>query len=251
MELQEIAPKDLIESTWLDSYEQNIDALWWQLVRLDSTIFVLEKIISFPFDLFLPLPKRHFWNLVENTLFEMCVLIIWKVAVDNKEEGLTLQQIKNKILQHLRKEDYRDQFRRALKNVDFEKTVSTFKHKITHIRHNYIAHFNLNANVNPTPEQIRERTLLFPELKKYRDIIKSFFDLLCFGHRKALKPIEYEYDNCSDIEQLLDNFAKDSALLNLPEKEPDYWPIHRENLSEQELEILNKYRTKFGLSEVG
>ena len=259
MKLQEMAPKDLIESAWLDAYEENIEALWWQLVRLNSSIFVLDKVLSFPFDLFQPSPvPRHFWNLVQNALFETCVMVIWRVAVDNRSEGLTLQQLKNKIRENLCKEDYREQFGKTLKKVDFEKGVSTFRPKIEELRHNYIAHFNLVKNVNPTPEQIKQRSLLVSEVREYNDALKRFFRVLCFGRQRELLPAGYHLDvihpvgsdGRSDIEKLLDNVAKDSPVLNMPERDPDYWLHFSEGFSEQEVETFNGYRVKFGLPEV-
>ena len=98
--LTDTLPDDVIESSWIDSYKQTIDVLWWQLVRLNANIYNLEKILAFPFELFDPISPRHFWKLVENALFDSCVLIIWKVAVDNDfGEGITLQQFKNEIIQ--------------------------------------------------------------------------------------------------------------------------------------------------------
>jgi len=260
MALREVAPEDLIESSWLKKYKQNIEALWWQLVRLNSSIFVLEKMFAFPFDLFQPPPPpRHFWNLTEIALFEACVMIVWRVAVDNSfGEGLTLQQLKNEIFQHLREENHRDQFRKALKEIGFESATSTFRPKIKEIRHNYIAHFNLGRRVNPTPEQIRQRTLLFSELKKCCDTLNSFFDLLCFSHQRAVLPIEYHpdvlhpagVDRRSDVELLLDSLARDSFFLRFPEEDPDFWSLYRKNLTERQIETLNQYRAKFGLPGV-
>jgi hypothetical protein len=188
------------------------------------------------------------------------VLIIWKVVVDNAfGEGITLQQFRNEIIQHIQRNEYREEFKKMLKDIDFEKTVSIFNSKIREIRHNYVAHLNLAKHISPTPEEIKQRSLLFDELKKYCGIINSFFDILCFGHQKALLPIEYHpdvihpagIDSRSDIEKLLDDVARNSDILNMPEKYPDNWAmLIRNQLFSENLTILNKYRRKFGLSAV-
>lgn len=254
MNIEEMHPKDLFEPSWFVTYEQGVDVLYQQLVRLNSSIFVLEKVLPFPFDLFKPYP-RLFWNLVTNALFETCVLAIWRVAVDSSDAGLTLRQLKNEVFQHFCKDEYKQHFGKVLKSAHFEKTISTLEPKIITLRHDYIAHFNLAANVNPTPEQNKQRVLFFSELKNYRDAVNSFFDLLCFARKKLLLPLDYHPsvihpgDARSDIEQLLDCVARESAVLNLPEENPQHWEAFRKNLSEVYVEKLNQYRTKFGLPE--
>jgi len=257
MRLQDIYPSEIVESSWFDTYKQNIDAIWHQLGRLNSNIYILEKIYSFPFDL-LWLSTSNFWNLVNNALFESCIMIIWRAAMDNSyAESLTIQQLKNEISRHIN-DSYRDQFREELRGLNFESTVESVKSKIVEIRHNYIAHYNFEKDVNPTTEDIERRKILFSELKKYLNTLTSFFDLLCFGHQRALLPLDYHpdvinpigVDSRSDIEQLLDLIAKNSDLLNLPEQNPNMWDIERKNISQEGLNILNTYRIKFGLSNL-
>lgn len=257
MNIQEMDPKDLITASWLETYERNIESLWWELVHLNSSIFVLERIFSFPFDLFLPL-HRPFWNLVTDALYERCVMIIWRVATDTSGDCLTLRQLKNQIIHNLCKDDYGDQFRRNLSEANFENTVSALEPKIKELRHNYLAHRNRDRNTNPTPDQIENRTFPFSELKVYRDTLYLLWQSLCFGNRRSLLPSEYSSDvhypvgtdSRSDIEKLLDNIAQDSGRLDLPEENHDEWLIYRESLSEEEFKSYNEYRVKFGLPEV-
>jgi len=258
MLLKEIPKEDLIEPSWLDSYNKNIEALWWQLVKLNSKIYVLDKILQFPFDLFEPISPRNFWNLAVSSFFDSCIMILWRVSVDNSnKDGLTLEQLKNQILKHLSEENYKKQFRIILKNSKFDKDISEFRDKITFIRMNYIAHFNRQKNLNPTPEQIKERIILLSDLKKYSNTVNSFFDLLCFGNGRGLLLSEYNpnviypvgFDSRSDIEKLLDNIAKNSTVLNLPEQNVNSWNNYRKKLSKEELKDFNRFRVKFGLRE--
>ncbi len=254
MNIREASPKDLIESSWYETYEDHVELIWEQLIRLNSSIFILENLLSFPFDLFLPGP-RYFWNLVEEALFETCVMTIWRVAVDSSfEEGLTIRQLKNEILQHLNSDENREEFKRLLRKVNFDQAIARVEPVIREIRHSYIAHFHLEKHVNPPPE---ERVLLFSEVQKFRDALNSLFELLCFGHGKATLPFEYHPDlrypkanRFTDIELLLDNVAQYSPLLNMPEQNPTQWVHTREKLKDQEIEMLNKYRVRFGLSRV-
>ena len=54
----------------------------------------------------------------------------------------------------------------------------------------------------------------------------------------------------SDIETLLDHVAQGSPILNMPERQEDLWPHYRENLSKDDISILNEYRNKFGLKSI-
>jgi len=141
MSVKKLPPKDLLLPSWSDEYEEKIDLIHQQLVRLNSSTFILEKLFSFRFDLFTPF-NQNFWALIEQALFETCIMIVWRVGVDSHAEGLTLQQLKKEVLHNL-KDDYKEEFRRLVKGANFEKTISSVKPTISKIRHNYIAHFNL------------------------------------------------------------------------------------------------------------
>jgi hypothetical protein len=249
--LREMLPKDLIAPPWLATYERNIDAIWGQLVTLNSSIFVLEKISPFRFDLFV-IGRKHFWDLVEHALVETCVLVIWRIGVDCHEEGLTLQQLKHCVQNNLLPQ-YTAAFNELAKTSWLPQKVSRIEPKIKEIRDNYIAHFNLTKHVKPTSEVVGARSLLLSELKGFRDTLNSYFELLCFGHGRAMLPIEYWPDEkrpasfeC-DVEELLDGVARNSDWLNLPENHPELWAVHKPEQSEKDLRILNQYRTKFGL----
>ncbi len=260
MSVLEMQPKDVLEDSWIEEYERNMDAIWWQLRNLSANVFILGKISSFPFDLFVPEPPpRHFWTRVENALVDSSVLAIWRVAVDNSNsEGLTLQQIKNGMVQNFRRPEHMGEFTSALKCAAFGKTLSALDTKIELLRHNYIAHFNRQRNTSPTPEQVEESYLVLPELEGYRDSVNSCFKLLGLGCERLVPDLEYHpgvqlrkvVDSRSDIERLLDAFAKDSDVLNMPEADPLYWSSYVGRLSEDELKTLNVYRAKFDLGAV-
>ncbi len=257
MQIQEMKPDDLIRPSWLDSYEKEIEALWWQLVQLNSNVFILEKLSAFPFDLF-QIIRTPFWELVRASLFETSVMIIWRL-VDPGEKTLTLAHFKDRIRENLREEEYCSQFDELLEGIDFEGTVSNIRLRVQKIRHNQLAHFQRKWIVDPSPEQMKERSLPLSDLGTLRDALNSLFDLLCFGHMRSVLLFDYDpkvqrpagSDSRSDIERLLDSVAKESPLLNMPEEQPEIWPYWRDkNMSQQSLEVLNQYRLKFGLPKV-
>jgi hypothetical protein len=77
MNFNEMQPDELFLSSYLNEYKNNIEAVWWQLVRLNSNVFVLDKIAAFRFDLFGDY-SRNFWELSRQALFEASVMAIFR-----------------------------------------------------------------------------------------------------------------------------------------------------------------------------
>lgn len=249
--LNELSPNEILEATWLTSYEENIEVLWQQLIKLNLSIHALKKLISFPFDFFETTPQ-HFWKLVVNSLFETCVMTLWRVAVDTDENILTLQKFKNQICQHVQDEKYRILLKDSLRQRNLNSEIKFLGPKIAEIRHNFIAHLNILQHTVPASSWFSQEPLVFSEIEQYQKIVNEYFEVLCFKNFRALLPWEYLSDDASndEIDNLLTNIARHSTLINTPEKNPYLWPGIRDSLTESQLEILNKYRSKVGLSLV-
>lgn len=252
MNLQEVQPAEVIESSWLEEYERSIDRIWQQLVRLNINLYILDKLLNFPFDLFSPMPgQRTFFSIVRANLFEFSILTAWKMV----EDTLTLRRFKNEIRQHIRCK-YKNSFDVALKETKFERQIKPLVKPLKTLRDKRIAH--LDKDFNLSSQQIKEMRVSLSDLRVLRDALNQLFEVLCFGYQRHVLPIEYNpevwhppgVDARSDIERLLDNVARDSPLLNMPENEPDRWPYFREGLPTDVLQVLNEYRRKFGLPEV-
>lgn len=243
--LREVQPADAIESSWLEEYEQRLDVLGWELVRLNSNLYIMGKLLSFPFDLFLPKPnQRTFFHIILWNLFEFSILTAWKLY----EDTLTLRSFKNEIRQHIHCK-YKSSLDATLKKTKFERQITPLVKPVKTLRDKRIAH--LDKDFNLSPEQVEEVRVSLSDLSKFRDALNQLFKLLCFGHQWSLLPSQYrpDMDARSDIEKLLDNIARCSTLLNMPEEQPDYWRRYRETLSEDDLQKVNEYRRKFGLPE--
>ena len=92
-------PPILLKKKFLDEYNNDVEAIWWQLVLFNAKMFILEKIDNFRFDLFdSHYPNSIFWKATSNSLIESCILSIWRISIDgNSDKGLTISQLKNKI----------------------------------------------------------------------------------------------------------------------------------------------------------
>ena len=248
-------PEDILEPSWVDSYKQEVDLLYRQLLRLNTNTFLLQKILTFPFHL-LELPCFPFWWYTAMALTESNILLIWKLSVDNaNEQGLTLQQFQKHIRQNLiDNQQIRERFTESLKPSKYSKMISIFDNRIRDLRCHSIAHLDIQAHINPTQEQIQETTVLVSELKEYQDVLNAFFESLRFGpQRPLLLPLEYNYEiqisgfEKTDIEQLLDGTAMHSSILNLPETNSLHWALRKKTLSGEELETLNRHRARLNL----
>ena len=255
MNLKHRQPVDVIQPSWLNSYDQRIELLWWELVLLNSNLFTLEKLSAFPFRLFLEPLRGSFFSLVQVNLFNMCIVTIRKLVEEKDPRSLTLSRFKQDVQSHIRPK-YRSALDAALDEVRFDVTLSDLLERARKIRNKRIAHFDREFNLSP--EQRGQIRLSLSQLMKLREGLDRLFETLCFGHGRAVLPWQYDprvqhpldLDTRSDIEELLDGVAKDSHILNMPEQQPDSWPHFREGLSEEELQMLNQYRTKFGLKKV-
>jgi len=259
MSFPELAPVEVIEDSWLPDYQLARNALWRQLVRLNSGMCILERIEGFPRSLFLSAPEeRCLWCLVESALVEMCVMAVWRICVGERGDGQsassTIQGFRDGIVEHVRAEMYADLLQGHLRELKFDQMIAVLVSRIQEIRTNYAAYLDLEQELRPG-EDMERRALVLSELKSYTSSLNSFFHALCFGRSNASLPADHlpwfrslgrmDHENC--IERMLNGIARNSAILNLPERDAQMWAGCRENLSEAELSTLNRYRVRLGL----
>jgi len=125
MNLKSLKPKEVIKEEWCQEYEDQIEMIWSQIVRLNLNLFVLEKIIKFPFKLFFPLGVP-FWELVYHSLFETNILIIWEIAIDNDKNILTIKRLKNEVIKNIKDQSLAYAFKKELK----QKNIIIIKNSI-------------------------------------------------------------------------------------------------------------------------
>lgn len=252
-------PDQILNENFLDDYYRSVDSIWQQLILLSSKLLILEKITAFRFDLFDEnYPFGSFWNLAISSFYESSIMCIWRISIDNtNDEGITLNQLKNKIFQNFKSADLKEEFSKELKSIDFDKKVSITNNKITEIRHNFISHYNYAKYSFPTA--INKLPLIYlDELKDVQSNIVRYFDILCFGETKSALPIAYspdliqpkENDNRIDIEKILDKIAENSYYIKCDEDEKEILEMNVKQFPKEDLEIINQYRKKFNKPEL-
>jgi hypothetical protein len=244
--------QDVLLNDALTEYEQEMNFFYLdQLVPLNASIYVMEQILQFPFNMFTATGDNIFFTLVWRNFFQAGILTITRLATDKKTDLHTLVHFKNWVCGQV-KPEYRQEYQFYLKRARFDKETRTMLAKAKQLRDTQVAHLKRDFNLS------KQDRLNFEELKRLSTILSSLLDTLSFNVDRLMLPPQYsprvthprDTDNRSDIEKLLDGIARDSAILNLPESESAYWPIYRNRLSLQDLEILNKYRAKFKLPQV-
>jgi len=252
---------NVFEHSWLQVYRRYRQVLWGEIIQLNANVFVMKKIASFPFELFWQ-SDRHFWDITFNSMFDSSVLIVNRICIDDDTDVLTLLKFAKEIRENLVATENRQEFDKEMKRVDFKKKFRGIKRLFKNERNNRIAHFNQEQNTNLRKLDLSPRRTLISELKPTTLLINDLFQVLCLGqhHMPTFHTYYSDYsdlmpsmnrDKRSDVERLLDLVARDNPLLNMPEKEAGYWPMHKENLSKDAMATLNSYRKKFGLPEVG
>jgi len=234
----------------IDEYQKVINFFWDELTKLNTNIFIINKIFEFPFNLFCSPGETVFFSSVVWNFYENSVLIITKLATDERGDLQTLLQFKNWVFKQV-KSEYISDFRQKLREVKFDLGTKKVFNKARDLRDYVIAHFNKEKL-----EQIPN--LKLSELEKLRDKLNSLFDALSFNVEYEMLPLSYSenvihpkgVDHRTDIEVILDLIAKNSELLNMPERFPEVWKYHKENYDEEAIKIINKYRKKFNLPEV-
>jgi hypothetical protein len=252
MKFSHIDYKSVLIEDSLREYEHQVDFFYIdQLVPLNSNIFIMGKILQFPFSLFTDPEDRIFFSLVLRNFFQAGLLTITRLATDEGKDVNTLLHFKNWVYMNI-KPEYQEQYRAHLKKTRFDKEIQSLFEKARTLRDSEIAHIKRDFQIG---EQDR---LNFEELKRLCDSLNSVLEILSFnvGHMMVHLPYSSEVihpmgtDNRSDIEKILDSIAKESIILNMPETGPEHWPIYRKTRSAEELEQINKYRGKFGLQSV-
>jgi hypothetical protein len=255
MTIKNAKSEDVIKEQYFKDYKKSLEIIWWELVRLNSTVFILNKLTDFPFKIFIPQGKDLFFNLVYHNFIENTIIIISRIFTDNSSDAHTIIWFKNKIRNEYLKEEYVNDFDEILKENRFSKRFNELSERIHKIRSNLVAHLKRDIVLSSVPSDLQ---ISLKEVKEVVNEIEKLFKLICFNHEHHLYPIQWSpylvrkspLDKRPDIEEILDYFVLQSPILNLPEKNPYLWENLKSKYSEIELKKIDYYRKKFGLKSI-
>lgn len=250
-----IRAEEVIDENWLPTYIDERNIIYGELINLNMRIFLLEKIESFPFHLFVPLyDDRVFWHQVRNSMVESTIMGAWRIIVDTRDDAITLRHFKNHVFKHLRDENEKQLLASRIKEIDFDNKISALSTKIRNARHNFIGHLNREVQLKPEIQNPYEFSISLSEMRELLETVLKLFNVLCFENYHYIWLWAYSDTSRNrretDIDRLLDLLAQNSPLIQSPENNPRYWGIKRQKLTESDVAILNEYRRRFGLTEI-
>ena len=144
-----------------------------------SYLYILDKLIRFPSDLFLEPERQTFLELAKITFTESALLIITKLTTDTGKDVLSMRRFKNWAQERIRPE-YQEAFYNLLRENRFTKTTEESREKVRKIRNNLFAHLIVDKNMRPKNSLY---AIPFEEMNLIANELKRLFDALCFNWR--------------------------------------------------------------------
>lgn len=245
---------DVLPQNALAEYEAGMGFFHIELVEMNVILYLVERIIDFPFDLFAPHPDETiFFSVVMRSFYDSVTLTITRLATDDASDLYTLLSFRSKV-RILLKPEFQSAFDERLREARFDRGVKNLLERARRLRNNRIAHVT-KAHIEG------DITLSRPDLSEMKTLceaLNSLLDALSFSREHAMLPLPYSphlvrslgEEDKTDIEKLLDGLAKNSRMLNMPEQHPERWSRRRGHLTGEQIARLNHYRERLGLSRV-
>jgi hypothetical protein len=253
LSIKHMPPQDVINEAWLATYNEEMFPVTTQLTQLNCNLYNINKIANFPFTELGEITK-DFWLLACAAMFETSVMIVWRL-VDPKKNVHSLMNLKNSIGKNFKNDALKAEFEALTQQAGFDTKIADIRKNIEVLRHNRFGHLQMKWIAEQEPLLIDEDNLPISDLEAMAGTLSKFFALLCFGENRSLYLLGYNPTvvrsgsglYSSDIEKILDLVAKDSRLVNAPEREPELWPYLKQQLEPSVLDLMSRFRRKFGL----
>ncbi len=245
--------KDVLDPTFWPEYEERMETYFWpQLRHLNANLHILNKIMAFPFDLFVG--KREempFFDVAITNFLEMSILICTRLLSDSESTGTyKLDSFMGHLVKAV-KDEYKPSLTARLAKIDVKAMRTFVRNTLKPIRDDYIAHADRNKFGIISD---KDQRILISYLMRLHGRINELFDVLSFNTDYIKLHPQYDPSQMnrgtSDIEQILDHIARDSYVLNMPERVAVFWPERRTKFRQKDIDIINSYRVKFGLKSV-
>jgi len=245
-------PEDVLVSEFLPAYNELHQDIWYRLVHVHTSIMILEKIHEHPLNHIYAPQEMIFWGMVYSNFFGLSVVILYTLVQDQAKHDRTphtLPAFRDKLLTRWLRESYIDYFKNTLANAKFDSGIKYIQGKIDHLRNNLFAHRFVNPDGTLSTRSLPNLPLA--QLREYYEAVERLFHACSFGTEYFTtlyppatvggKPVK------KDIEELLELIVKNSYWLNQPERRAPFWQTQKRYESPEQIEEINKWRTKFGL----
>ncbi|MBK8028635.1 MAG: hypothetical protein IPK17_03810 [Chloroflexi bacterium] len=257
----QIEDVDVIAPQYIEVYQKECQAIYWRLWAIHNELFILEKIESFPFDLFTAVPRRTFWKLIKRALIESIIVNLWTLVAE--QDGLfALQVFQNRIMTKFKRPDIDvsvdEYLKKQLRRVDFKSRSKQVAMKINEIRNRYIAHMDYPTHIDPSSVvELKGLALNIAEIKEVHQTAYELFQVLWFGNYPVLDEWEYAPrpnapNFITDVEILLSFVASRSSLFAQSDfAVDDKLRDERLNeLTEEQIQMFNEWAEKIRLARI-
>ncbi len=219
-----------------------------------STLFVLEQVAKFPFDLF---QEYHgpFWQIVVLSLETSVVMGLWRLLFDQDGDSLTLRQLKNQVMAKAQDDSVRRQFTEQLSLQNIKKRIKLIEDRVICLRNKHFAHTDKDTAMG-------KAALSQVTLEELRALATAAHDLInAIGVDTDYVTIHPEYEEAFagldgsssrklDVEALLDDMVARCEDFRMPETKPYDFQFYWKSLTPIQRDAFNDYRRKFGLPEI-
>jgi hypothetical protein len=243
---KQMTPEDILKPDALEKHKGEMAYFHNKLSELHHSVFFIERIVEFPFDLFVHPVEDLFLRMVLDNLAQVAILQITKLTTDNVRDARTLDRFKT-FMEASVKDEFEADYKRAMKEAKFKPRIRGLMKKAKDLRDLQIAHsISDHADAitfDEIKEIVREMTRLF-EVASF----ETEYRYLIFSYDPTVRrPPGIEQR--TDFERILDGIARDSPVLHEPESNPMAWPYLRQSWSATKIEQFNRYRRANGLPE--
>jgi hypothetical protein len=252
----ELKPEAVLVKEWIPTYKVRIEKLHIQLAEIRSTLFVLEHVAMFPFDLFGEHPGP-FWRLVRHSLETSVVVGLWRIFLDTDDQTLTLRRLKNQVMSKTIDSSARDLLAEELRSRNVDTRIAQIEAKVCNLRNNYFAHLKEGSVTTPPVPALDPRITLEELLElataahnlinaigigtDYMTMYPGYDPTIARSTGERIKP---------DVECLFDDMVARCEDLRMPELKPHDFQFYWRQRTPKQRSAFNEYRKKFGLPDM-
>ncbi len=243
--------EEVLQPEYVGIYKEHHQDIYTRMIRLNTSINILEKLFAFPFYLFISIKDMQFWYFVIANFQDISLLLFCGLITDKGSDVFTLKKFKGEILKNI-KDEYLFDFKNCLNR--FDDNFLVISRKAINFRNQFIAHRLLEKGTNKLTKY--DEVVNISELRLLFQQTDNLFQLCSFGSGYGTVMLDFMHATIggvpvqSHLDDIFDLIAKNSHFINQPEENPGYWNYSRDKMDPEQLEILNKYRRKFGMPEV-
>jgi hypothetical protein len=250
-----MTPEAVFRPEWVPEYRRRLQVVALEIAKVGDRLYLLNRLREFPAGLLLRAsPPPHSWAIIVMAVFESLILALWRVALDDTSaDGLTVRQFRNQVMENVQHAELKKRLAAELRQRSFDDNLADFEQRVRLLRTTTIAHQNLEVRLGALDGGTVPARLGVAELQDYVAALKNFFDGLCIGEGWSLLSAPYvtapstEFGVQTDIALVLNDIARGSPLLTMPEQDPVGWSIRRPSLSFSDLCSLDHWRRRVGL----